>query len=62
MRIKWLTKNVKTLCRVKEKSLHQACKVYKGVRSCGESFIGETNGNVEVHWDKHNNPMKKSNP
>ena len=61
MQIKWLTKKVKTLFRVKDKSLHQACKIYKGVCSCGESYIGEIIRNVEVHWDEHNNPMKKSN-
>ena len=31
--IKWLTKKVKTLFRVKDKYLHQACKIYKGVCS-----------------------------
>ena len=60
MRIEWLTKKVKTLFRVKDKSLHQACKIYKGVCSCGESYIGETN--VEIRWNEHYNPMKKSNP
>ena len=54
VRIKWLTKKVKT-------HLHQACKIYKCVWSCGESYIGETIRNVEVRWDEHNNPMNKSN-
>ena len=44
MRLKWLTKKAKTLFKV----LHQACKIYKGVCSCGESYIGETIRNVEV--------------
>ena len=35
-RIKWLIKKVKTWFRVKDKSLHQACKTYKGVCSCGK--------------------------
>ena len=61
MRIKWLTKKVKTLFRVKDKSLHQASKIYKGFCSCGKSYISETIRNVEVRWDEHNNPMKKSN-
>ena len=60
LQIKWLTKKVKTLFRVKDKSLHQACKIYKS--SCGGSYIGETIRNVEVRWDERNNPMKKSNP
>ena len=62
VRIKWLTKKVKTLFKVKEKSLHRACKIYKGVCSCGESYIGETIKNVEGRWDEYNNPMNKSNP
>ena len=62
VRIKWLTKKVKTLFSFKDKSVHQACKIYKGIFSCGEGYIGETIRNVEVRWEKHNNPMKKSNP
>ena len=61
VRIKWLTKKVKSLFRVKRKSLHQSCKIHKGVCSFGESYIGETVTNVEVSWNEHNNPMKKSN-
>ena len=53
VRIKWLTQKVKNLFRVKDKSLHQACKIYKGVCSCGKSYIGET---------VHNNLTKVSNP
>ena len=62
VRITWLTKKLKTLFRVKDKSLHYTCKIYKGVCSCGESSIGETIRNVEVRWDEYNNPMKNSNP
>ena len=62
VRIKWLTKKVKNLFRVKGKSLHQACKIYKGVCSDGESCISENIRIVEIRWDEHNNPMKKSNP
>ena len=62
VRIKWLTQKVKNLFRVKDKSLHQACKIYKGICSCGESYIGETVRNVEVRWGEHNNPIKVSNP
>ena len=57
-----LTKKVKTMFRLKDKSLHQSCRIYKGVCSYGESYIGETLKNVEVLCDEHNNPVKKSNP
>ena len=35
VRIKWLMQKVKNLFRVKDKPLHLACKIYKGVCSCG---------------------------
>ena len=61
VKIKWLMQKVKNLFRVKDKSLHQACKIYKGVCSCGESYVGETVRNVEVRWGEHNNSTKVSN-
>ena len=48
VQITWLTKKVKTLFRVKDKSQRQACKINKGVCLCGESYIGETIRNVEL--------------
>ena len=62
VRITWLAKKLKSLFRVKDKSLHYACKIYKGVCSFGESSIAEIIRNVEVRWDEYNNPMKNSNP
>ena len=47
-RIKWLSKNVKILFRVKDKSLHQAGKIYKDACPCGEIYFGETIRNFEV--------------
>ena len=41
--------------------MHQACKIYKGVCSCGERYIGETVRNAELRWGEHN-PTKVSNP
>ena len=48
VQIKWLSKKVKTLLKVKDKSLHQTCKIFKDICSCDESYIGETIRNVEV--------------
>ena len=62
VRIKWLMQKIKNLFRVKDKSLLQACKIYKGICSCGKSYIGETARNVEVRWGEHNNPTKVLNP
>ena len=38
--------------------MHQACKTYKGVCSCGESYIGERVRNVEERYGEHSNPSK----
>ena len=62
MQIKWLKKKIKTLFRVKRWSLHQVCEIYKDACSWSESYIDETIRNVEVCWDEHENPIKKSNP
>ena len=58
VRIKWLPQKVRNLFRIKDKSLHQACKIFKSVCSCGESYIGERVGNVEERWGEHSNPSK----
>ena len=50
VRIKWLMQKVKNLFRVKDKPLHQACKIYEGACPCGKSYTGETVRNAEVHW------------
>ena len=55
-----VNKKVKTMFRVKDKSLHQACKIYRDACSCGESYINEAIRNVEVCWEEHNNSIKKS--
>ena len=60
VQIKWLTKKVKTLFRVNDKSLDQARKIYKGICSCVESYIGETIRNVEIRWASIINEKVKS--
>ena len=40
--IKWLTKKIRTLFQLKDKSLHPACKIYDGICICGEKYIKET--------------------
>ena len=62
VRIKWLTRKIRTLFQLKDKSLHPACKIYEGICICGEKYIGETKRNVEIRWMEHNTPSVKSNP
>ena len=60
--IKWQTKKVRNLFRVKSKNLHPSCKIYFGECSCGETYVGETVRNVEVRWAEHNSSKGKSEP
>ena len=62
IRIKWLTRKMKTLFKLKDPRIHPACKIFIGVFICGETYIGETICNVETRWKEHNTPSDKSNP
>ena len=59
---KFGTRKVKTLFRIKDINPHPSCKIYEGVCSCNETYIGETKRNVEVRWCEHNNPKHQSEP
>ena len=61
IRIKRLTRKMKTLFKLKDPCIHPACKIYKGVCICGETYIGETIRNVETRWKEHNTPSDKPN-
>ena len=60
--IRWKTRNLRSLFPIKDCVLHPACKVYKGVCSCGATYVGETKRNVEVRFAEHNHPNGKSEP
>ena len=60
--IKWVTKKVRKLFRVKDKNPHPACKIYEGICSCTKNYIGETKRNAEVRWSEHENITKDSEP
>ena len=45
--VKWLRKKVKSLFPLKTFNLHSSCKIYKGTFSYGDTYIGETNYNIE---------------
>ena len=62
IRIKWLTRKMKTLFKLKDPCIHPACKIYRGVCTCGGTYIGETIRNVEIRSKEHNIPSDKSNP
>ena len=54
--------NSKYLFPLKDKDLHHACKIYKGICSCESTYVGETKLNVEVRYSEHNQPSGKSKP
>ena len=58
----WKTKKVRSFFPLKDKNLHPSCKIYYGLCSCGEDYVGETKRNVSVRYDEHNKPFKKSKP
>ena len=62
VRIKWITKKVKNLFRLKDKNPHPSCKIYEGECICGVSYVGETLRNVETRWKEHEDVKKNSEP
>ena len=55
-------KKVKSPFTLKDRNLHPSCKIYKGVCSWGETYIGKTIRNVEEGWSQHNCSDDKSEP
>ena len=62
LRIKWLTKKVKTLFKLKDRNPYPACVIYEGTCVCGENYIGETERNAVTRWTEHNNTNRNSEP
>ena len=60
--IKWITKKVKSFFPLKDKNMYPSCKVYQGVCTCTENYIGETERNTVTRWREHNNPTHDSEP
>ena len=60
--VKWSTKKIRILFRLKDKNPHPTCKIYKGICSCSANYIGETKRNMETRWNEHENPNKDSEP
>ena len=48
MVIMWKTRNILSLFCLKDKNDYRFCVIYKGDRSCGSCYIGETKCNAEV--------------
>ena len=61
IRIKWITKKVKQMFKLKSRNPHTSCVIYEGVCSFQESYIGETVRNVETRWQEHEDKQKIEN-
>ena len=62
LRIKWITKKVRTLFKLKDRNPYPSCVIYEGVCSCNKNYIGETDRNAKTRWAEHNNITKDSEP
>ena len=65
IRIKWITKKVKQLFKLKSRNPHPSCVIYKGVCVCEQTYIGETRlhlTNVELRREEHEDTSKDSEP
>ena len=60
--IRLKTPNLKSLFPLKDKDLHLACMIYKGICSCESTYVGESKRNVEVRYSENNHPSGKSEP
>ena len=60
--IKWITKKVKNLFKVKDPNPYPSCVIYEGICSCGADYVGETVRNALTRWSEHNNPIKDFEP
>ena len=62
IKIKWITKKLRSLFCLKSKNPHPACTIYEGVCTCKENYIGEAKWNVEIWWDERSDINKISEP
>ena len=62
IRIKWITKKVKQLFKLKSKNPHPSRVIYEEVCVCEQIYIAKTKRNVELRWEEHKNTSKDSKP
>ena len=52
--ITWITRNIRSLFRVKDKNDYKSGVTHKRDCSCGSRYIRKTKRNAEVRWNEHN--------
>ena len=58
----WITRNIRSLFPIKDKTNHISNVIYKGECSCGSIYIGETVRNANIRWEEHEAIDGKSEP
>ena len=58
----WQTRKKESIFKLKDKITHLSHVIYQGKRTCGQTYIGETARNLEVHVNKHSDVNKQSEP
>ena len=62
--IMWKTKRIRSLFKIKDKTVHVSSVIYQGICSCDDNvkYMGETKINAENRWAQHNTVNHNSNP
>ena len=58
----WKTRKMRSLFPLKDRNMHRSCVIYKGVCSCGSSYVGETKRNTLTRWNEHDTPNGNTVP
>ena len=62
IKIIWNTTKLRSLFKIKDKTLHQSNVIYEGECTCNAKYIGETERNAQTRWSEHNSNDGKSRP
>ena len=60
----WNTKRIRSLFKIKDRTVHISSVIYQGICSCDANvkYMGETKINAENRWAQHNTVNHNSNP
>ena len=61
LNVVWKTKKVRSFFLLKDTNLDPSYKIYYGLCSFGEDYVGTTKRNVSVRCDEHNSPLISQN-
>ena len=50
----WNTCKIQFILSLEHKVQHLSCVIYKGICSCGETYVSEAIRDCKIKWDEHN--------